>query len=148
MGYCTDFQGALKFSRKMVGKELFIIKQYLGEDLRDHPEWGDFKDSYGYGMTHMDFDLSSDFNGIEWNGSEKTYYLTEKVNILIKLVQKDIPDFSLEGQLIAQGEEWDDRWILKMKDNVAFKEDVVIVGDKVTCPECDCEFVVNFNKED
>jgi len=40
MGYNTDFKGELKFIPELKASQLAYIQGILGEDCRDHPEWG------------------------------------------------------------------------------------------------------------
>lgn len=134
MGYSTEFKGQLKFTTELTGKQLLKVKSFLGEDCREHPEWG------ATGMTYIDLRLLDDFTGLEWDGAEKTYDLVEKVNLIISEMQKEYPDFGLTGQLVAQGEDIDDRWVLSVVNNVATREEVVMTGEKVTCPHCGEDF--------
>ena len=57
-------------------------------------------------------------------------------------MHEDYPDFELTGSLSAQGEEFDDRWTLIMKEGLAIKQEVKIVGEKVTCPHCEECFIL------
>lgn len=115
MGYTTKFTGQLSFTREMTAGELEIIHSFFGEDCRDHPEWN------VQGLTYLDFCFADDYSGILHDGSEKTYDFTEKVNSLIREVQKQIPDFGLTGEILAQGEERNDRWKCVMQNNIAVK---------------------------
>ncbi len=137
MGYTTRFEGELKFTTDLTVSQLNKVKSFLGEDCRDHPEW-ETRD-----LTHIDMELLEDFTGIKWDGSEKTYDLTEKVNLIINQMRKDHPEFGLEGQMVAQGEDFDDRWLLFIRDGIAVEEKMVIKGQKVTCPHCDEDFTLD-----
>lgn len=134
MGYSTEFKGELKFTTELTASQLAKVKSFLGEDCRQHPEWG------AMGMSYIDLELLDDFTGLKWDGSEKTYDLTEKVNLIITEMQKDYPEFGLQGSFIAQGEDIDDRWVLKANGSVAKREDIVMTGEKVTCPHCGEDF--------
>jgi len=137
MGYSTDFKGELKFKNELTAKQLAKIKSICGEDCRDHPEWN------AGGLTHMDIELNDDFSGLRWNGSEKTDDLVEKVNYLVAEICKEWPDFRLAGELHAQGEDFDDRWVLKIDgDGFANRREIVIVGEKVQCPHCHAKFIL------
>lgn len=116
MGYNTQFQGSLTFKKEPTIEELNKLETFFGEDCRNHPEWGNTE------LTYIDFELDSE-NGICWDGSEKTYDLVEKVNLIIKNMQKEFPDFELKGQLLAQGERFGDVWRLVMIDNKAIRVD-------------------------
>ena len=89
MGYSTDFSGQLLFTHELTVDELTEVSKFLGEDCREHPEWE------SNGMTWIDLELTNDNKGLQWDGSEKTYDLTEKVNMIIKEMSKMYPDFGL-----------------------------------------------------
>ena len=120
MGYSTQFKGKLKFTTDIPLTTFKYLQSILGEDCRDHPEWNAGK------LTYIDLQVTDDFEGIEWNGSEKTYDLVDKINLIIKLMKEKYPKFGLTGELLAQGEDIDDRWILKMEDNIAIQKEIVI----------------------
>jgi hypothetical protein len=136
MGYSTEFKGELKFTRELTGGELAKVRSMLGEDCRDYPEWD------ATHLSYIDLELNNDFSGLKWNGSEKTYQLEEKVNVVIKQMKKTIPDFGLTGYLVAQGEAFDDRWTLVIENGIAINKRVEIKGQRVTCPHCDEDFII------
>ena len=131
MGYSTDFTGELKFKNELSSKELGYLNKMLGEDCRDHPEWNKPD------LSYIDLELLEDFSGLKWNDSEKTYSLTEKVNLIITEMTKIKPDFELTGMLSAQGEEAEDRWTLVIKDGVAIKEKIELNVTEIKCPHCE-----------
>jgi hypothetical protein len=108
----------------------------LDEDCREHPEWGRAD------LTYIDLELLDDFSGVKWNGAEKTYDLEEKVNVIIDEMRKEFPNFGLQGEMIAQGEDIEDRWSLLIENGRAIKRDVVITGQKIKCPHCDEYFIL------
>ncbi len=137
MGYDTDFSGTLLFLTELTASQIVALKDMCGEDCRDHPEWG-AKD-----LTYISLELNDTLDGLRWDGSEKTYDLVEKVNLVIQMMQLRWPDFALAGRLTAQGEERDDRWILEIgQDGWAHKRAIPIYmsGTEVTCPHCRNEF--------
>lgn len=113
MGYTTRFEGRLNFNRDLPITAISKLKTILGEDCREHPEW--VRDD----LTYIDFELTEDMLGIEWNGAEKSYVMVDKVNLIIKLMKEDFPSFQLTGELLAQGPAAGDVWILKMDSNIA-----------------------------
>lgn len=133
MGYNTDIIGSLRFTRELTTSELATVKQYLGEDLREHPEWGEHP-AYVY---FVDLGITDDFSGLEDAAEEKTNTCAELINWLVKKVREDIPDFGLTGTLQCQGEDFDDRYKIVMRDGVAVKVDEPITGQVVTCPHCE-----------
>ena len=134
MGYSTDFKGELKFTNELKASEISKVNSFLGEDCRDHPEWGEAK------LFFVDLDLLPDFSGLKWSGAEKTYGMVEVVNMLMLNVQIDFPSFGLEGKLLAQGEDIDDRWELVIENGVAVKRDIPQTGQRVECPHCEGHF--------
>jgi|ERR1700677_295897 len=131
MGYNTTFKGELKFTTELTTKQLIKVKSFLGEDCREHPEWGNTQ------LTYIDLVLLDDFSGLKWDdGTEKTYDLPQKVNLIIEQMRKEYPDFGLSGKLSAQGEDSDDRWFLNMVDGEAVKEKIPLPSDEIVCPEC------------
>lgn len=136
MGYSTDFTGELKFTRELIASQLAAIKKMLGEDCREHPEWG-AKDLY-----YVDLELTDDFSGLKWSGAEKTYHMERIVQLVIDEMRKKWPDFGLSGQLNAQGEDVEDRWTLAIKaDGNATKIKVPLVGQRIECPSCGKRFI-------
>ena len=136
MGYSTKFLGELRFTNELTAKQIALLSTFMGEDCRCHSEW-DTKD-----MTFIDLEINNDFTGIRWDGSEKTYDLVEKVNFIIKMMQSKFPSFGLTGEIQAQGEGFDDRWILRIVDGIAVGIETPFIGDKITCPHCEEEFIL------
>jgi len=57
-------------------------------------------------------------------------------------MKKEYPEFGLEGKLVAQGEDFDDRWVLSIENGKAIKKKIEIKGKRVTCPHCGEEFIL------
>lgn len=131
MWYSTHFDWKLTFVGDITVKQLAKLKTYLGEDMRNHPEWEN-----DFGGTYINYSLLEDFSGIEWSGSEKSYDMVEKLNFVLGEMRKEYPDFLLEWQLNAQWEDIYDRWILAIEDWIAVEKKVVITGTKIECPHC------------
>lgn len=134
MGYSTDFTEELKFTQELTASQLAKVKNFLGKDCRNHPEWE------APGLTYVDLELLDDFSGLKWDGSEKTYDMVGLVNMIIRNMRQDMPEFGFTGKLLAQGEDIDDRWELLIEDGFAIKKDVPQTGSKVTCPHCEEHF--------
>jgi hypothetical protein len=113
MGYSTNFKGELKFTTQLDAEHIAKVKSFLGEDYREHPEWGNTD------LTYIDLEFTENFSGLKWDGSEKTYQLADKINLLIDNIKKEYSDFGLTGTLYAQGEEASDKWCLVMENGVA-----------------------------
>jgi hypothetical protein len=138
MGYTTTFTGSLLFTSEPTAKQLAKLNSMFGEDCRDHKEW-----ETGTGLYYVDLKLTDEFTGIEWNGAEKTYDLDKLVNVVIREMRKEFPEFGLTGTLLAQGEDAEDRWQLVIGDDgLAQRIKVQIVGTKVKCPSCEHSFFI------
>lgn len=131
MGYSTIFKGSLKFASELTASQLAHLSKILGADVRDHPEWK-IKDEF----YHINLELDEDFAGISWDGSEKTYEMVNQVNAILKWVRRIKPDFSLIGEMVAQGENLMDRWKLVIKNGIAVHENIKIEGSIYRCPHC------------
>lgn len=136
MGYTTIFQGRLEFTSVLSAPALAKLKKFEFADIREHPEWKN-PSKAGY---YIQFRLCDDFQGIEWDETEKFYDSVECVDLIIAEMQTDFPDFGLRGELYCQGEDYDDRWILRVKDNKAMRVEQPRSGQRVTCPHCGSDF--------
>ena len=137
MGYTTTFKGELKFANEPTAPQLAKLKKIFCEDCREHPEWA------APGLNYVDLELNDDFTAIRHDGSEKTYELEHIVNLVIRLMRSDWPEFGLTGSMLAQGEDPEDRWSLTIGENgQAMKVEITITGSICTCPECGHRFEV------
>lgn len=143
MGYSTDFSGVLKIKNDLTASQLRELNRILNSDTEDLMK--EFPEAFrGNNIkakdAYIQLELNQEFNGIQWDGSEKCYYMTEVVNVVIECMKKTVPDFELEGSLLAQGEEPEDRWNLVIDEGVAKKIDTPPQGKKITCPCCGEKF--------
>lgn len=104
MGYTTKFKGKLFFVNTISADCLQKINKTLSE------------------IKNVDLKLTGNLDGLEWDHSEKTYDLVEKVNAIILTVKKQFPEFALIGELLAQGEDVGDIWKLVIEDGVAIEK--------------------------
>ena len=143
MGYNTKFRGVLKFTSDLSPAELARLNDACGEDSRDHPEWEIPKTDYGSpGFYYLDLRLTKDFSGIEWNDdTEKTYGMDNMVAFVIRWMREVKPDFGLQGTLLAEGEDWDDRWRLIVVGTDMQTVKTPPQGAPVECPECEHKFI-------
>ena len=142
MGYSTDFSGVLTFKNMLNAAQIARLNKVLGEDVRAFKyEVAHFWDEAKFDGYHIDLEFTHDFDGIKWNGTEKTYHMVGAVNGIVKYMKHLFPDFELEGTLDAQGEDVKDKWKLKIVHGVAAKynEDVDFT-EYVQCPDCGHEF--------
>ena len=137
MGYSTEFKGELKFTTILTPEQLLKVKSFLGEDCRSHPEWGE------QNLSYIDLEFLPDLSGLKWDGSEKTYDLVKKVNLIIVEMRKEYPEFGLIGKMLAQGEEIDDRWIIEIINGKAIKSPIETKSSLIKCPHCGENFIIN-----
>lgn len=131
MGYHTEFRGALRFTNKLTVSQLAAIRQILGEDCRHHSEWNASL------LTRIDLILLNGNGGITWDGSECTTDMPEKVNVVIREMQKRFPEFGLSGVITAQGSDVGDIWELYIGDDgFAKKRELIITREIIPCPHC------------
>ena len=135
MGYSTDFNGVLEFKEELTASQLAKVKGFLGEDCREHKDWED-----ALGLTWVDLEITDDFTGLEWDGSEKTYDLVDKINMIIVNMRKTYPAFGLTGTMLAHGEEFMDVWEIVMENGFAVRKEGTLTGEVIECPSCGCKF--------
>jgi len=142
MGYNTDFSGCLTFKKMLNAAQIARLDKVLGEDVRDFDEdVARFWDAADFDGYHIDLEFTSDYDGIRWNGTEKTYGMRGAVQGIINYMTHLYPDFELEGTLHAQGERAKDSWKLVMKNNEpCHVANDVDMSEYVTCPDCGHEF--------
>ena len=136
MGYDTKFTGVLLFGPDMTAKMLAEVNKHLGSDRRDyHPQPdGDW--------TFIDLELTDDFDGVRWSGAEKTHDMDQAVNWLVDQVRIKFPAFTLNGEMLAQGDDVGDVWRLVVKDGKAEVKKWEQLPSHVMCPKCKHEFAV------
>ena len=135
MGYNTDFRGELKFTEELKASQLAFLKNVLGADVREHPEWKD-----EHGLTYVDLQFLDDFSGIQWDGGEKTYDMDKLIELIIRVMREQWPEFGLKGKLLAQGEDIEDRYEIHVDVNKVETKDVLIDGAIIECPHCGQKF--------
>jgi hypothetical protein len=136
MGYNTQFNGALRFTKELPSDQMDILETMMGEDCRDHPEWD------AEGLYYVDLVVSH--SGLEWDtNTEKTYDLELIVNVVINQMRKTFPDFGLTGSMLAQGEEIGDIWKLVMgRDGYAHREEISLESNQ------DNKFTISYSNEE
>lgn len=138
MGYSTNYEGELKFTSMLTGEELAFFNSIAGENIADHDEW---EYPEGIYLNYIDLELLRDFSGIKWSGAEKSNDMHEQVNVVLREMKKKFPEFGLEGELKAQGEDADDRWMLRFDDQGwAIRVEDPHPGKKIFCPHCATSF--------
>lgn len=135
MGYTTQFDGELKFTKLLSPEKLCQIDHLICNLREDHIV-------YKNKSFYFQLELSESKTGVVWDGGEKCYYMELAVEYFLKELKKIDPDLSLSGDFLAQGEEAQDRWYLVVeKDEVNIRE-VMRTGTIQKCPCCQHEFIV------
>lgn len=124
MGYNTDFRGEL-----YIKPALNVLQMTALDDLLEAHR---FKSPY----LNLASCQSALEQYLEWDESEKTYDMDQQVRYLIQEMREIVPDFSLEGEFLAQGENSDDRWILKVSGDRVERFNILETGHSITCPSC------------
>ena len=143
MGYDTSYVGEFKINKPLNAYQIKHIENIFGEDCRTHLEWG------ATDLTYIDLELSKDKKRIIYDGSEKSYDMTEKLALVVKLMRAVVPDFQLDGEFVCQGEDYNDRYLIKTNSLGDFeKEDLAYVkipeSTPILCPHCGKD--TNFGK--
>ena len=135
MGYTTDFKGILKFTKELKQTELAKLNKILENevDIKD-PDLQNF--AHPNMLRYLDLELSEDFSGVEWDGSEKTYHMNEMIGFVNLKLGQIAPGCELEGQFECQGEDFDDTYILKVDGSKVEKINVKLQLIKCICPRC------------
>jgi hypothetical protein len=137
MSYRTQFEGALQFLYPPTPEQLTVLGEIFGEDIREHPEWAKYRGEFYW----IDLALTKDATGIQmdYERDGSNYSLHQQVNLVLEEMRKRWPDFGLEGEMLAQGEDIHDRWVLRIVDGKAERIELALSGQTVTCPHCDGE---------
>lgn len=146
MGYDTDYQGILKFNKELAASQLGILNEILGADFRDFSKEVQKElvpNANAETPSYINLELTKDFSGIQWDGSEKSYAMVSCVNAVTIWMRHKAPyceDFAFVGTMHCQGEAMDDRWDLIMEDGIAMEVKTPPSGVKIECPHCEESF--------
>lgn len=124
MGYTTDFDGRINLSRELTDAEAKAIYDFSEE--RHGGNVGGFTTRVqGYWCNWAPTD---DRLGIEWNGAEKFYDADEWMQLVL---DEFITPAGIvaNGTIKAQGEDYNDRWLLVVTDNVVTTKKGRVVYD-------------------
>ena len=158
MWYTTTLHWQLDFNPAITNlEEIRTLRTLLGQDLRELKETDPVADGLqrklnesvskdskfkSINLSYIDFELTSKLDWIQWDWSEKFYDIVEKTQFIIDYMRHYYPHFGLSGSIECQWEEFEDRWLLVVKDNIATRVDNQLVW-YVRCPECDHHFKIN-----
>ncbi len=141
MGYSTDFAGVLTFKNELTPEQEKKLSTFLGADCRDHPEWDRLNENEKY-LSWIELEFDENGDGLIWDGAEKTYDMVEKINLILREMRKDFPDFELEGGFDAFGEIGGDIWRIGFKDGWAVYKDITLTNKTINCPHCHKDVVL------
>lgn len=144
MGYSTEFEGILRFTHQLSVPQLAKLQSFFGENPDDHTDW---LKTPGDKYSYVQYELTKDFTGLKWDGGEKFYYAVEALNLILLNMRAEWPDFGLEGQLEAQGEEMRDRWLLVIENGLAVRKEIKIEGSIYECPHCHEQVITSEAKQ-
>lgn len=132
MGYSTDYQGQIRIMNLDLEK-VRILNEYLGKDKRDVtiPGGADKLPFYFFNV-----ELNVGMTALQWDGSEKTNGMLEMLNFLRQMAGLE---FGEGDNMVCQGEEGPDRYLLVVENNWIVKK-TQLVGRATTCPECGHHF--------
>ena len=117
MGYNTEFIGSLHFNKPLSLKE----KEHFDTFKNDMNN----KNSSKYtkeDICFFEFDISNDNSYIYWDNTEKPYDISAKLKLFIKFMLENNSDFELNGELLAQGENIEDRYKIIVNKNTITEE--------------------------
>lgn len=147
MGYTTEFDGQISvepplnkdevlFMNKFSGTRRMLCKQgpyyvdrggMMGQDASDNGIIDYNTPPEGQPGLWCKWCATEDGKYIEWNGSEKFYCSDNWMKYIIDhflrenpIAKEDLPFLQghiLNGEIIAQGKDWDDRWKLVVEEN-------------------------------
>jgi hypothetical protein len=137
MGYTTQFQGKVKITPELTAPQIRFIKGFYG-DMR---EWNP-DEHKRTGLMWFQWELNDNLDALQWDENEKFYDADKCMEYIIEKTTEKYPELNFNGIIQAQGEEFDDRWQLIVKNNKVTRKDVKIVGQKITCPHCEEDFIL------
>jgi hypothetical protein len=146
MGYTTDFSGSITVSPALSADEIAFLNKFSETRRMNRtkgPYFVDGSDDFGQGRDEDILDYNepskgqpglwcqwvptSDGTAIEWDGGEKFYHAAEWMEYLIDhfvgskpKAASELPFLQahmLNGEILAQGEDISDRWLLIVTDN-------------------------------
>ena len=167
MGYTTEFVGGIEINPPLSETEIEFINKFARTRRMKCEQGPYYVDRGGYaGQDHgpdvIDYnkppddqpglwchwESTPDGEEIGWNGGEKFYNSAEWMQYIIDhflgnnpIAQSELPFLTghiLNGKIIAQGEDTEDRWILYVKDNKVSVEEITDepYNFEIICTNC------------
>ena len=118
MGYSTDFEGKITIDPPLNANQITEINKFCEER-----HGGGLEPFPGMPGFWCDYEVPLDGDVIKWNGSEKSYNMTEWMTFLIKEFFRPYGR-TLNGTLEAQGDSSYDRWVLVVRNNEVTREEI------------------------
>lgn len=134
MGYTTEFNGVMKFSRPLTVPELRELEA-LGEYEKD--EYTKYNEKHP--DAYNQWVPTKDGLGLEWNGGEKFYEYEEWLQWLIDNYFKP-RKITLMGRYNYQGEEIGDVGYLEVLEDQHVRTYELEAKGVVECPSCGEKF--------
>lgn len=141
MGYRTTYIGKIKFTQELIAKQIAFLSEIMGEDIRDYPEWNKFWTRKTEPHYYIAVEFTKEFDGLIWDGSEKVNDMDNILQFIINIMRSKWPEFGLDGSIVAQGENFNDRYTITINGNTVEKIPMIVTGTAVKCPECGYKFV-------
>lgn len=117
MGYDTKFKGVVSLQPPLTGEQIAKLRDFA------ETRHSDSRDELLPGMPglYCQWIPTRDGSGIEWDGGEKFY---ESLKWMKYLMEKFITPWGIkaDGEMVAQGHDISDRWLLRVKDNVVTRK--------------------------
>lgn len=107
------FKGNLYFKQPLSYKEVKLFDTFKEDFIS-----GDTLKYTKEDIIDFEFDLSYDNTYMYWDNSENTSDFYNKIKLFIKFMVENSPTFELNGELIGQGEDIDDRFKIIVDKNV------------------------------
>jgi hypothetical protein len=149
MGYTTEFKGQIKVEPPLSEEEAKFLEAFSKTRHMERGRGPYYVDSaYGHGDNDDVADYNQNGRGqpglwchwvatedrsaLEWDGGEKFYDPEEWMRYLIDHFLKPghiaplpfLGQHTLNGSILAQGEDIEDRWRLNVIDNIVSREDL------------------------
>jgi hypothetical protein len=113
MGYSTTFSGQIQIEPALDWKQRDEINEFCQADHR----------TAGYPGIWCDWEVNEAGDRVGWNGNEKSYEMTRWAQYLIHTYFGPWGR-KLNGQMLAEGEDTGDVWLLMITENVVNTADV------------------------
>lgn len=153
MGYNTTLSGELRLPDLMTAaqlRRLVFLLRHATSDAMDQTEFLDLHDLAEPGQCSdapaplrlYDLELNETMTAIVPRSCGKVYGLVDQVRYVIEDLRKLDPYFALTGEIYAMGEDFNDRWFLRLDDGgMPYKvETDVVPRGTVKCPQCGHDF--------